>query len=274
MMNTGLNLDQHERMLVIGDVHGRYEPWRAAYDYAVNNKMLLMMLGDLVDVNDGAPKIFEDMVADVTSWALLIGNHENKISRYLAGNPVKLSNGNQVTADQLASVPGFRDNYEEVMTCGGGRVAHFFVTRAFDFNPAGVISQQRNLVFTHGAVHPQAWDQGFSSDSRRQRDTALYGETRGDKYSWRGREFPVRTYDWVDSVPEHSTVFVGHDTRAFLPPPTEEDHGPRGAPYQHTGKLGGQVWFMDTGCGKGGTLSGAVLDATKSQVLDIIDFGA
>jgi hypothetical protein len=269
MKKTAVDLNKFKKALVIGDVHGRYEPWRKAYDYAIQNNYLFVMLGDLVDVNDGAPQIFSDLANSPENWILTIGNHEDKISRYIIGNPVKLSNGNRITVEQLETVPGFRDNYMSVLeNAEHGRVAFHYMFHSF------IERSAMSLVFTHGAVHRDVWTRSFDVSYRRHREMAMYGETNGETYEHNGRAFPVRTYSWVDKVPKNARVFVGHDTRAFLPLPTTEDHCPRSEPYMHTGNLGGQVWFMDTGCGKNGVLSGAVVNFGTCEVEQILNFGA
>ena len=54
------------------------------------------------------------------------------------------------------------------------------------------------------------------------------------------------SYRWVDDVPEGRIVIVGHDIRAK-------------EPRAVVGAKGGKTVFLDTGCGKGGTLSTADL---------------
>ncbi len=58
-----------------------------------------------------------------------------------------------------------------------------------------------------------------------------------------GESLPRRTYGWVNTIPPGLTVVVGHDARSET------------APMVSKNPLGGRAVFLDTGCGKGGTLS-------------------
>ena len=60
----------------------------------------------------------------------------------------------------------------------------------------------------------------------------------------------MRTWDWVNSVPNNHTVVVGHD---WL------DHDNCCVTVKK-GTAGGTVICVDTGSGKGGRLSGIAID--------------
>jgi protein phosphatase len=70
---------------------------------------------------------------------------------------------------------------------------------------------------------------------------ALYAEPTGRTLP-NGK--PERSYRWIDRIPAGITLYVGHDRRST-----------DGRPLHVSGKLGGEVWFLDTGAGKGGHLS-------------------
>ena len=79
---------------------------------------------------------------------------------------------------------------------------------------------------------------------------------------FRGNKYPHRVYDWVDHVPEHVTVIVGHDRTPLLAVPHFESTD--NVVTHHTGALGGKIIWIDTGGGKGGFVTGAILyDAGK-----------
>lgn len=77
----------------------------------------------------------------------------------------------------------------------------------------------------------------------------IVGETNGEVYD---DGYPVRLYNWIDEVPMGKTVIVGHDKMPIYNINIT-------APMIVTNKNGGRTVFMDTGCGKGGYLSGAVI---------------
>jgi protein phosphatase len=92
----------------IGDVHGCFDQLlelvtHLGYkNYIHPDNRRLVLLGD---VCDRGPKNFEafrfadEMRSFGHIW--IMGNHDNKIFRYLQGNPVTLSHGAQLTADQF-----------------------------------------------------------------------------------------------------------------------------------------------------------------------------
>ena len=85
---------------------------------------------------------------------------------------------------------------------------------------------------------PGYWD---GSSTRKEIETyALFGEFEAPANS---NVFVPRTYSWVERIPDGCTVVVGHDIRR------------KEAPLIVGGQRGGNVVFLDTGCGKGGKLS-------------------
>jgi hypothetical protein len=69
-------------------------------------------------------------------------------------------------------------------------------------------------------------------------------------------------YNWVDEIPMGRTVMVGHDRMPVFNVPITE-------PMVKTNSNGGKAIFIDTGCGKGGFLTGAViLHDKKKFVID------
>jgi len=66
---------------------------------------------------------------------------------------------------------------------------------------------------------------------------ALYGQSEGETDDGHPRQI----LDWVDEIPAGATVAVGHSWFSD-------------APRRTLGRLGGAVWHLDTGAGKGGRL--------------------
>jgi protein phosphatase len=99
-------------------------------------------------------------------------------------------------------------------------------------------------ILVHGAFHPEMLScpsQGQGADvPRKLKALSLYGETDG---SLNDEGYPIRTYAWVERVPQGLTVIVGHDTRQ-MHEPLVVDNG-----------QGGRAVFLDTGAAKGGRLS-------------------
>ena len=244
--------------LVIGDVHAVFKPFAEAADYALKNNLQLVSVGDLNDQNDQGAQVFGMMrhLMDQGKAVGVKGNHEWKVKRYRQGNPVKIgeNSGSRITIEQMEADPRFGEDFDSV------------VARMED-----VIELPGGVVVAHGGV-PRKWWTGELS-AKKARGTFFYGESNGERFKVNGREYPVRTYEWADHVPAGRTVIVGHDTRPMQP---QFNSGgmtpPQSVPHFYDNPQGGHVIFVDTGCGKKGTLSGVHLDSA-GEFVAIENFG-
>ena len=238
-------------MLVFSDVHGDYESFMRAYDYAKKHDYFFMSLGDLVDRGPFPFEVVHKMYLTVDNGqgGLTIGNHDDKFRRYANGSKVSFSLDAKRT---LADVGPEREKdfllyYKSLVE-----------TPVYSdyFHKFG------DITLVHAASHPCMWENttrfGDTAKSR-----ALYGEVTGEKYE---DGYPVRYYGWIDEVPMDKTVIVGHDRMPF--------NKVSEFPVTRGNKNGGKVVFMDTGCGKGGYLSAAVVKCKngKFTIEDIVGF--
>ena len=154
---------------------------------------------------------------------------------------MKLSEGNRVTIQALKNLGSPRNqiwmNRFKAM-----------VMRSSLIMTAGT------FVFTHAAIHPSWWTE--VKDHRNMEHYSLFGEFDLTPKS----DQPRRTYNWIDSIPEGTTVIVGHDARSTI------------APVTKTGELGGQAIFLDTGSGKGGSLSSVDIRFTDEGKMKMENF--
>ncbi len=208
---------------VVGDVHGDATgfAWAAATDRFV------VQLGDLVDQgprSDEALRIMFRLI-DAGQGLFLLGNHDHKLARALAGQTVRLDPGLEVTLRQLD--PAIRDR------------ALAEIVRA----PAWLRAGDR--LFVHAGFHTAMLDspapliglaRATGAVAR-----ALFGEPTG---RLQPDGYPERSLRWVDRIPAGLTVYCGHDRRST-----------DGRPYVRRGAAGGTAVFLDTGAGKGGHLS-------------------
>src|ERR1700761_9591805 len=84
---------------VVGDVHGD----AAAFSYAAATDRFVVQLGDLTDYgpdNAGALRIMFRMI-DEGRGLFLLGNHDLKLARFLAGHPVRNEAALDATLAQL-----------------------------------------------------------------------------------------------------------------------------------------------------------------------------
>jgi hypothetical protein len=218
----------------IGDVHGEAEPFAAAVADARARGIFVVQLGDLVDFGPDAPGCLRLMRGLIENGrgCLVRGNHDDRLFRHLAGRSIKPSRTLDDTLRQLAAAPD------------GPELTRWFC-EVYPTMPYWL--RLGDHLLAHAAFHPDmvhyTAPEAVPTGKRHQgkyRALALYGETSGAQDD---DGFPVRTYGWVDRIPNGLTVMVGHDIRS------------RTEPLTVTGALGGRAVFLDTGSGKAGRLS-------------------
>lgn len=208
---------------VVGDVHGD----AVAFAYAAATDRFIVQLGDLIDHGpDSAAtlRIMFDLI-DQGRGLFLLGNHDLKLARALAGQPVRMEQVLRDTIEQLDAPLRARIQVE--------------AERA----PAWL--QHGRSFFVHGGFHTAMLDQ-VAPEHGLERPSgpvsrALFGEPTG---RMQADGYPERSLRWVDRIPRGLTVYCGHDRRST-----------DGRPYIRHGQAGGKAVFVDTGAGKGGHLS-------------------
>jgi hypothetical protein len=218
---------------VVGDLHGELVAFTTALAWAKARQNFLWLLGDVIDYGADTlatvDAVYEAVMAGTA--ALILGNHERKIARWLDhGGKHRLTDGNRVTIEALERL----DSTTKRRWIGRFRSL---------LGHASLMQQFGNITLVHAAVHPSLWTE--QPDHAQIEQFALYGEA--DHSSGRFR----RVHHWIDSVPHGQLVFVGHDNVAEFP-------------IVMRGLLGGRVVFLDTGCGTGGRLSTADLRFDES----------
>ncbi len=148
-----------------------------------------LFLGDLVDRGPGSHIVLR-LVMDMVDSGVAIcvpGNHEAKLSKYLAGRKVKLSHGLDKTVEQLeGETPAFRERVAKFID---GLVSHF-------------ILDEGRLIVAHAGMREDL--AGRASGKVRQ--FALYGETTGEVDQF---GLPVR-YPWARDYRGDAAVVYGH----------------------------------------------------------------
>jgi protein phosphatase len=211
---------------VIPDVHGELDAFSALVSEARLQGRFILQLGDLVDRGPnsaGALELMLDLI-DEGAGLMLMGNHEWKILRALAGRPVRMNADAERTLLEIAEVPGLAGRFlamKDRLALYARHGARLFVHAAWD------------PVMTEDApIDPRDFDRLLAR--------ALYGQTTG-RLDPKGR--PERVWDWVDELPDGLEVVVGHDWR-----------GP-GVVLGREGARGGRALLLDLGAGKGGPLA-------------------
>lgn len=247
-------------VMALGDVHGMKESLKSAIDWANARNLFMLFLGDIIDYGPHSLDCV-DIVHDLLirgKAAMIIGNHEKKIERWLlqyrefknSGAPIKikLSDGNKMTTDKIESMtPLAKVKFETKFAGMLNLSANHIVIDSF--------------LFTHGAAEPEMFDYKMNRLQKRLESMALYGEVDNErKFNEDG--YPNRVYNWVNRIPEGKKVVVGHDIRSY------------GKPLTEVGSLGGEATFLDTGSGKGGHLTTAHIIRTENGNWQIESFTA
>ena len=228
-------------ILVLGDVHGIMPPFEKAVRFASENNLYMVSLGDIVDYGPQSKAVtyLMKMLVDDNRASVILGNHEKKLQKYFVQKKegevrIKIKNSLQ------ASIDSFTDE---------ASIEAFFAIHDQMAN----IMRFKNVYFTHGALHRSVIDNG-DQYSALGYQLALFGEV-DNTLPTRADGFPNRVFNWVNDIPEHVRVFVGHDIRSATEPVVH-----------------GNATFLDTGCGKEGVLHGAVLDHSGA-LKEFVNFG-
>ncbi len=207
---------------VVGDVHGDAR----AFSHAVATDRFVIQLGDLTDRGPdsaGALRLAIDMM-EAGRGLFLLGNHDLKLGRALAGQEVRID---AALAETLAAL--------DPELCARSLAA---------IEAAPAWARRERNVFVHGGFHTAMLERDPPHGLVRPDGVlsrALYGETTGQR---RPDGYPDRVLHWIDRIPAGFTVYCGHDVRST-----------DGRPWRRRGALGGEAVFVDTGAGKGGHLS-------------------
>ncbi len=191
--------DDHGPFDIIGDVHGCNVELVAlltglGYDVAAEpishpDGRRVIFLGDLVDRGPGTPEVLDVAMAMVEAGTALciVGNHENKLGRALAGRKVKVSHGLAESLAQIDARPG--DYRTKVAEFIDGLISHY-------------VLDDGRLVVAHAGL-PERY---HGRTSGRVRSLAMYGDTDGETDEF---GLPVR-YPWADEYRGKATVVYGH----------------------------------------------------------------
>ena len=207
---------------IVGDVHGDIRAFTAA---AATDRFLIQ-LGDLSDHGPDSAGVLRLMFSlmDRKQGLFILGNHDRKLGRALAGQAVRMDAALHATLAQLDDTLRER------------------ALREVNGAPAWLV--RGTNAFVHGGFHPAMLEEKPPPPLGRVDpllSRALFGETTG---RMQPDGYPERVLRWVDRIPAGLTVYCGHDQRST-----------DGRPYRRTGAAGGTAVFLDTGAGKGGHLS-------------------
>lgn len=237
-----------KNILAVGDVHGDHAAMKAAVDYAGQNNLHVIWLGDVLDYGDHNLKCVHVAYETVRSHKahMIWGNHERKIGRWLDADWGKNYSGRLSEASYKT--------IREIESLNWDRKQRFLAAwRCLESASMQVITLN-NWLFTHGAAHPSAWNNQSHRLSGQAGEWAFFGEVQSATQKT-AQGYPVRCWNWVDKIPADHFVVVGHDwlDRVHMQVTVK------------TGSLGGQAICVDTGSSKGGHLSAVQIDLNTNK---------
>ncbi len=201
-----LKLNKIKNIDIIGDVHGCYDELcllLGKLGYTLDESCLLrnqpalkhaqnrtvVFVGDLVD---RGPKIKEVLLLAMNvlqhcNGYCVLGNHEDKLLRYLKGNPVNIGAGLQTTIDQITTASTeFKASLKNLL----------------DNLPTHIMFDDNKLVVVHAGLK----EKYHGVNSIRARVFALYGDVTGKKDNL---GYPIRG-DWGNDYKGKAYVVYGH----------------------------------------------------------------
>ncbi len=184
---------------IIGDIHGCYDELidlliKAGYTFKDGeleplNDRKLIFLGDLVDRGNKIKEVLELVMKLVNKKVAycIMGNHDDKLLRYLKGNNVKIIHGLESSVEQLSN-----ESKE-------------FIDSVIDFLselPVQYVFDEGRLVVAHAGLK----EDYHGKESKRIRKFALYGDITGETDE---EGFPIRR-DWALNYKGKALVVYGH----------------------------------------------------------------
>jgi len=241
-------------VLVIGDLHADYQAFSRAVKYAKEENFFLMSLGDLVDRGRQPFEVISEMHELVLDGraGLTVGNHDLKFCRLAKGEKVNLAADPLQTLEDVGAER--RDDFLSMYTTIAEKVPF-----------SGFVHKFHDIALVHASNHKSVWENDVTEYGKSAQSRFLFGQTVNEIDE---DGYPVRLYDWIEEIPSGKTLIVGHDRKPVHNVAITE-------PLVITNKVNGTAVFLDTGCGKSGFLSGAVLmtDKTKKyKISSYVDF--
>lgn len=224
-------------ILGVPDIHSDLISLKQAINFARENDLFVVFLGDLTDGTDRyavcptetVETVLEEM--DAGRAFFNYGNHDEKFFRYAKGNNVTVRDYMRFTLDYA------REGEAHLIELFKKLEAH---------ERSAFFSHYGNWRFFHAGYHYHLHTRGLDVNMHGAiRSRLIYGDGKVDEKTG----LIVREYGWTEDVPHSVKCVVGHDYN----PMTLPIKG--GQPYINTNAKGGKVFFIDTGCGKGGHLT-------------------
>ncbi|MEM5877669.1 MAG: metallophosphoesterase [Candidatus Aenigmatarchaeota archaeon] len=234
---------------VIGDVHGQKEKLINALDWARRNDNFVVFLGDLINYGPNSLECIEivyDLI--IRNKAInVLGNHERKMFKVLHGGNIYMNDAVEQTLNKINSL--------------GEKEKNKWITKFNTLITYGkFFFKYRNVVFCHGGFVPKILNKNEDINKNdfltsKEKNFCIFGDSEVFKIKvYRRKEISdIVNSPWVDEVQKDYILFLGHHTIS--------NH----YPFVFTNRNGAKIYFIDTGCGKGGSLTSADLKFTNDN---------
>lgn len=204
--NFRVYMGKNNKFDIIGDVHGCYGELMELVDklgykntgccYRHSEGRILVSVGDISDKgkqNLACLRFFMNQVAYGNGlWVL--GNHCNKLHRYMLGNKVRLSHGLEYTAAELSALSEWeREKFRERFLDIYSRLPYYWML------------DRSRLLVVHGGMK----EEYIGKFNSKIKTLCLYGDITGE-FEPNGR--PVRR-DWAQKYAGRPFIVYGHTVR-------------------------------------------------------------
>ena len=149
----------------------------------------LVIAGDLVDRGPAILDTVDLVMAMIAAGdaSAVIGNHDDKLLRWLRGHPVKVSQGLEASVREVERRPKrYRAGLEEFLAS----------------LPSHLVLAEGRLVVAHAGLPERL----HGTESEKARDFAMYGAVRAGRDEW---GFPIRL-DWAAEYSGTARIVYGH----------------------------------------------------------------
>lgn len=243
------HIKNYKKITIVGDVHGQYESLLSVIDWSKKMNSFLIFLGDIIDYGPKSIECLEEIYNLLirNQTVLILGNHERKLFRWLEKNKNQksklfLSESNKQTINKINSLS---ENERKLWTNKFKTTVQLSKTHLiFD-----------NLILVHAAYDKEMMNfKNYNFLPRNLENIALLGKNFVEENEL------ITNRDWIKEIAGEYKIFVGHENSKNIKPPIIKQNN-------------SEIYFMDTGSGKGGNLSSVDL-IYKENKWEILNFNS
>jgi hypothetical protein len=195
----------------IGDIHSQLTPALKAVDYCYRKGLTPIFLGDLFDSRTYTSETVEvwELVKQTQTdlnAVVLMSNHQDKLRRWLVGNPVDLSRSPELQRSILEFGEG-QVNLQELNNWLHSLPYGFVFKDQNDLEYRACHAFFSELIRIPKKVGNRGFLVGFEHITRLTRNWMLYGNKTSDNRRIHWWEDP-NPFDWVRVAGHYHTVFI------------------------------------------------------------------